>query len=79
MLYKCLATGRESSCSPTEISTLIYETHEECNEVKKNKRKERKKTKQALHCDSIRCQSLRAVTMVQLAAALDWIPKTALF
>lgn len=48
MLYKCLATERGSSGSPTageftdKITSLIYETPEECNEVKKNKRKERK-------------------------------------
>lgn len=32
-----------------KITALIYETQEECNEVKKNKRKREKK--QALHCD----------------------------
>lgn len=34
-----------------KVATLIYETQEECNEVKKNKRKRERKKKQALHCD----------------------------
>lgn len=34
-----------------KITTLIYETQEECNEVKKNKRKREREDKQALHCD----------------------------
>lgn len=34
-----------------KIAALIYKTQEECNEVKKNKRKREREKKQALHCD----------------------------
>lgn len=58
MLHKCLATECKSFMVSNsrritdKITTLIYETQEECNEVKKNKRKrERERKKQALHCD----------------------------
>lgn len=34
-----------------KITIPIYETQEECNEVKKNKRRRERENKQALHCD----------------------------
>lgn len=46
----CLSEGLHSLRSPATISALIYETREECDEVKKNKGRGRE-NKQALHCD----------------------------
>lgn len=46
-----LSEGLHSLRSPATISALIYETREECDEVKKNKGRGRE-NKQALHCDT---------------------------
>lgn len=45
-----MSEGLHSLRSPATISALIYETREECDEVKKNKGRGRE-NKQALHCD----------------------------
>lgn len=53
MLYNVwlLSAGLRAFRFTAPISALIYETQEECNEVKKNKGRGRE-NKQALHCDT---------------------------
>lgn len=53
MLYNVwlLSAGLRALRFTAPISALIYETQEECNEVKKNKGRGRE-NKQALHCDT---------------------------
>lgn len=70
-----LSEGLHSLRSPATISALIYETREECDEVKKNKGRGRE-NKQALHCDTEHAAEIEAdlkkftKTFVPAAAAV---------